>query len=201
MLEASPQLLSRGSAWLAHAFIDAVIDRFLPFMDLLQRRIDDAELQVMTAPASEGGPALPEIIALKRSIQALCRIAHHQRDILLQLSHADYSQIPKEARPYVRDVYDHFTRVAEDAELYKDVVTNVVDAHMNMQSNRMNDTVKRLTLISTMLLPLNVITSFYGMNFTSLPGLSSPWGALVVVGAMVAVTVLVWTYFRVRRWA
>ncbi len=198
-LDESPHLLAQGPAWLAHAFIDGIVDRFLPFMEALRARIDTAELRVIAASSDERD-LLPELIALKRSIQALCRIAHHQRDILRQLSKADYPQIPRAARPYFRDVYDHFMRVAEEAETYKDVVSGAVDAYLNVQSYKMNDTVKRLTLISTVMLPLNLIAGFYGMNFASLPGLGWRWGFLCVLGVMVAVTVGVWTYFKYRRW-
>lgn len=198
-LEQSPHLLQQGVAWLAHAFIDMVIDRFPPFMEALRARVDAAESRVMAAHADDQ-EVLPELFVLKRSIQALCRIAHHQRDILHQLSRAEYPQIPKAARPYFRDVYDHFTRVAEEAETYKDVISGTVDAYLNVQSYRMNDTVKRLTLISTVMLPLNLIAGFYGMNFASLPGLGWRWGFLAVLGVMVAVTLGVWSYFRYRKW-
>lgn len=198
-LEESPHLLQQGAAWLAHAFIDMVVDRFLPFMEALRARVDAAEVHVMTA-RSRGEDVLPDLLVLRRSIQALSRIAHHQRDILHQLSRTDYPQIPRAARPYFRDVYDHFMRVAEEVETYRDVVTGAVDAYLNVQSYRMNDTVKRLTLISTVMLPLNLIASFYGMNFASLPLLGWRWGFLVVLGLMATVTVGVWTYFRFRRW-
>ncbi len=198
-LEGSPHLLGDGVAWLAHAFIDGVIDRFLPFMEALRRRVDDVELAVMAA-SSDGMDLLPELVALKRSVQALCRIASHQRDILIQLSRTEYPQIPKATRPYFRDVYDHFSRVAEEAETYKDVITGAVDAYLSVQSNRMNDTVKRLTLISTVMLPLNFIASFYGMNFTSLPGLTWRWSFVFVLATMITVTSGIWTYFKYRRW-
>jgi magnesium transporter len=200
-LEASAHLLRKGAAWLAHAFMDAVIDRFPPFMDALRMRIDAAEARVMIASGAEEQDLLPELFALKRSVFALNRIAHHQRDILRQLSRADYRVIPKAARPYFRDVYDHFMRVAEEAEAYKDIATGAVDAYLNVQSYRMNDTVKRLTLISTVMLPLNLIAGFYGMNFATLPGLNWRWGFLCVLGVMVAVTLGIWSYFRLRRWA
>jgi magnesium transporter len=199
-LEESSHLLQQGAAWLAHAFIDMIIDRFLPFMEALRLRIEAAEARVMV-PGKNEEDLLPELFALKRSVLALHRIAHHQRDILRQLSRAEYPQIPKAARPYYRDVYDHFMRVAEEAETLKDVVTGAIDAYLNVQSYRMNDTVKRLTLISTVMLPLNLIAGFYGMNFASLPGLHWRWGFLSVLGVMITVTVGIWTYFKVRRWA
>lgn len=198
-LEASPHLLGQGPAWLAHAFIDAVVDRFVPFMEALKGRIDAAELRVISASTDEKD-LLPELVALKRSIQAVDRIAHHQRDILRQLSRSEYAPIPQAARLYFRDVYDHFMHVAEEAEISKDIVTGAIDAYVNVQSYRMNDTVKRLTLISTVMLPLNLIASFYGMNFTSLPGLGSRWGFLGVIALMISVTAGIWTYFKARRW-
>jgi magnesium transporter len=199
-LDRSPHLLAQGPAWLAHAFVDAIVDRFLPFMDALKCRIDAAELRV-TAAAPDQKDLLPELIALKRSVVSLGRITRHQQEILQQLSRSEYPQIPGEARPYFRDVYDHFTRVAEDAEDRRDVVVSAVDGYVNVQSYRMNDTMKRLTLMSTVMLPLNLIAGFYGMNFSSMPGTSWRWGFLCVVGVMITVTIAIWTYFKMRRWA
>ncbi len=199
-IEASPHLLAQGVAWVAHAFIDMIVDRFLPFMDTLKARIEDVETRVMTA-ASDESDLLPELVALKRSIQAVWRISHHQLDILRHLSRTEYPQIPRAARIYFRDVYDHFMHVAEEADTYKDITTSAVEAYLNVQSYRMNDTVKRLTLISTVMLPLNLIAGFYGMNFSSLPGIHWRWGSLFVIATMITVTAGIWTYFKHRRWA
>jgi magnesium transporter len=199
-LDAHPELLQQGPAWVAHAFIDMVIDRFLPFMEVVRARVDVAEVRAIADDANDARDLLPELLALKRSLQGLHRIAHHQRDILHQLSREHYPQIPPAALPYFRDVYDHFTRVAEDVESSRDVVVAAIDAYLNVQSLRMNDTMKRLTLISTMALPLNLIAGFFGMNFATLPGLSWRWGGLAVLGLMVSVSLGVWTYFKYRRW-
>ena len=199
-VEASPHLLQQGVAWVAHAFIDMVVDRFLPFLEKLKTRVDDVEMRVMSASSDESD-LLPELVVLKRSIQAVWRISHHQLEILQQLSRKEYPQIPRAARIYFRDVYDHFVHVAEEADTYKDIAASAVEAYLNVQSYRMNDTVKRLTLISTVMLPLNLIAGFYGMNFSSLPGLQWRWGFVCVLAIMVSVTAAIWTYFKYRRWA
>ena len=85
--------------------------------------------------------------------------------------------IPKDARPYFRDVFDHFSRVAENIETYRDVVQNAIDAHLSVQANRMNETMKRLTLISTVMLPLTFVASFYGMNFSTCRSSAGPTGS------------------------
>jgi len=200
-LQRNPKLLERGPAWLAHAFIDGLVDRYEPYMNALRQRIDAVEEHVLLrAGLADGKDLLPELFALRRVIQALCRTTDHQRQILRRLSRGDLAQIPDDCRLYFRDVYDHFTRVDEHAEDYKDAITSLVDAYLTVQSNRMNETVKRLTLMSTVLLPLNFIASFYGMNFKNMPELSWPWGRAFAVAEMFALALLVWGWFKTKKW-
>ncbi len=197
----NPALLQKGAAWLAHAFIDGVVDRYEPYMNTLRQRIDGVEEHVLLrAGLVEGKDLLPELFALRRLIQALRRSTHHQREILQRLSRDDIPQIPDDCRLYFRDVYDHFTRVDEHAEDYMDAVTSLVDAYLTVQSNRMNDTVKRLTLMSTVLLPLNFIASFYGMNFKGMPELSWSWGREFALAQMVLLALLIWGWFKRKKW-
>ena len=81
-----------------------------------------------------------------------------------------------------------------------DAVTSLVDAYLTVQSNRMNDTVKRLTLMSTVLLPLNFIASFYGMNFKSTPEFNWGWGRELAMAQMVVLALLIWTWFKRKKW-
>jgi magnesium transporter len=197
----NPALLEKGPAWLAHAFIDGIVDRYEPYMNTLRQRIDGVEEHVlMRAGLAEGRDLLPELFALRRVIQALRRSTHHQREILRRLSSNDVKQIPDDCRLYFRDIFDHFTRVDEHAEDYMDAVTSLVDAYLTVQSNRMNDTVKRLTLMSTVLLPLNFIASFYGMNFKGMPELYWPWGRTLAVAEMVALALVIWAWFKRKKW-
>ena len=200
-LRKNPQLLEKGPAWLAHSFIDGVVDRYEPYMNLLRQRIDAVEEHVLLrAGLAEGKDLLPELFALRRVIQALRRSTHHQREILHRLSSSEVRPIPGDCRLYFRDVYDHFTRVDEHAEDYMDAVTSLVDAYLTVQSNRMNDTVKRLTLMSTVLLPLNFIASFYGMNFKSTPEFNWGWGRELAMAQMVVLALLIWTWFKRKKW-
>jgi magnesium transporter len=201
LVEKHPALLERGPAWLAHAFIDGLVDRYEPHMNALHHRIDALEEHVLArSGAPDAKDILPELFALRRSIQSLCRTTGHQRQLVETLSRRPIAQIPEACRLYFRDVYDHLTRVDERADDYKDNVTSLVDAYLTVQSNRMNDTVKRLTLMSTVLLPLNFIASFYGMNFKHMPELSWPWGRELALAEMATLALLVWGWFKARRW-
>ena len=154
----------------------------------------------LTATRATGATSLPELFALKRSIQTLRRIAPSERDILHRLSRDELREIPRDARPYFRDVFDHFSRVAEQVETNRDVVDNAIDTYVGVQANRMNETVKRLTLLSTVMLPLTFVASFYGMNFRYMPELDWRYGELFAVALMIAVAVAVWSWFKFKRW-
>jgi magnesium transporter len=200
-LRDSPRLLTEGPIWLAHRMLDRVVDRFLPVIERIGQRLDEIETAVLdVALKSRERDLTPTLFHLKRSIQSLHRIAHRQQDVLARLAEGGSKLLPRATLPYFHDVSDHFIRVADLAQTYQDTVLNVLDAHLSVQSNVMNQAVRRLTVISTVLLPLNVIASIYGMNFSSMPLLAWPHGFAIVLGvmALLAMTTLAWA--RHRRW-
>jgi len=165
-LEHAPRMLGKGVAWMAHAVLDRVVDRYLPVVDQLDAEIDQLENDVIDqAGTPRGKHVLERILGFKRMLQMLRRTSLHQREILLKLSRGEYDEIPPEALPFYRDVYDHFLRVQDITEGYRDLVTSALDAYLSVQSNRMNEIMKALTLTSTVMLPLSFIAGVYGMNF------------------------------------
>jgi magnesium transporter len=105
------------------------------------------------------------IMQLKRGLSALRRIVGPQRDTLLALTRDEFQAIPPDMRPYLRDVYDRLARVSDLFDSFRDELATVLELHLTMASNRLNEVIKRLTVIATVGLPLTVITSYYGMNF------------------------------------
>ena len=127
----------------------------------------------------------------------------YQREILLRLSRGDFGEIPPEALPFYRDVYDHFLRINDIAEGYRDIVTSALDAFLSVQSNKMNEVMKTLTLMSTVMLPLTFIAGIYGMNFDpdasgwNMPELRWVHGYPFALGLMLAIGLgIVWWFHR-----
>lgn len=206
-LDHSTRMLSKGVAWLAHAVLDRVVDRYLPVVDQLDLEIDALENDVLDkAGTPHGKRVLGRILAFKRMLQALRRMSIHQREILLKLSRGEYEEIPQDALPYFRDVYDHFLRIQDITDGYRDLVTSALDAYLSVQSNRMNEIVKALTLMSTVMLPLSFIAGVYGMNFKherspyNMPELEWYFGYPFAVGLMAAVALLIIGWFRWKGW-
>lgn len=200
-LDHSPRLLQKGAAWLAHAILDRCVDRYLPIIDQLDDEIDELEHDVIEkAGTPRGRKVLTRILEFKRVLQTLRRMSIHQREILLRLSRGEYDEIPAEALPFYRDVYDHFLRVQDLTEGYRDLVTSSLDAYLSMQSNRMNEVMKTLTLMSTVMLPLTFIAGIYGMNFENMPELHWFWGYPFALCLMLGVAVGIMFWFRHKGW-
>jgi magnesium transporter len=200
-LDHSPRLLVKGVAWLAHALLDRVIDGYMPVIDQLDSEIEQLETDTLDKAGTRGGTdVLTRILAFKRRLQDLRRMGVYQREILLRLSRGEFDEIPSEALPFYRDVYDHFLRVNDIAEGYRDLVASALDAYLSVQSNRMNEIMKTLTLMSTVMMPLTFIVGLYGMNFKHMPELDWVWGYPGAIGVMAGVATGILLWFRRRGW-
>lgn len=200
-LRRQPRVLAKGPAWFAHAVLDRAVDLYLPVVDRIDGDIESLETEVLAAAGTRRGPTvLRRILRFKRVLQDLRRTSVHQREILLRLARGEFDEIPADAVPFYRDVYDHFLRFSDLVESYRDLVTSALEAYLSVQSNRMNEIMKTLTLISTVMLPVTFIAGVYGMNFKVIPELDWKYGYAYVLGLMAVVTVGILAWFRHRGW-
>jgi len=191
-------VLGEGSASLLHRLVDGLVDNYRPEVDALERRLDDLEKQVFSAPKKN---PLRDILGLKSDIASLRRVALPQRDAIGRLGRREFPQISEKLSYRFRDVYDHLVRVTDEAIFLQDRVTGLVDAYLSTQSNRLNQVMKVLTVIATIFMPLTVLTGMWGMN-VPLPALPGGAGAQfwwVVALMLVITTAMLWA-FRKRDW-
>jgi len=196
-LKRNPRLLERGPAFIAHGIMDRMTDHYLPVVEQFEEEIDDIQESIITAPTPQ---LLQRIFGMKRSLQRLRRISTHQRDLLQRLSRHEFSRIPEAALPFFRDVYDHFVRIADLAESYRELVTVSLEIYMSIMANRTNEVMKSLALLSTVMLPLNLLVGVYGMNFEWMPLLHTHNGFWIICIAMIALAALLTWTFKQRKW-
>ena len=187
---------------IAHALLDAAVDQYLPALDRLGDFIDQLEDRVIHRPS----PAtLREIFRFKRTLLDFRRVATGMREAvngLIRRYDAPPSasrQGDRELRIYYRDVYDHVVRVIDFIETYRDLLTGSLDIYLSAVANRTNEVMKILTIWGTIALPLLILTSFYGMN-VDLPFQKHPHVLGIIGLAMLASVVVVYFYFRRKRW-
>lgn len=196
-LEKNPALLGRTPDFLLHLLLDRLVDSYLPVLDLVEERIDAAEDAVLRRPLPG---TLDEVLTLKREVASLRRFSVLQREVLRALSSGEFPLIHPDLFMYYRDVYDHLVRISDLTESYRDLLTSVLEAHLTAISNRLNEVMKVLTIIATVMMPLTLITGVYGMNFKHMPLLDSPAGFWIVLGGMGALALAMLAAFRRAGW-
>jgi len=190
--------LGEGPAGLMHRIVDAMVDHYRPEVDALEERMDELEDRVFENPREN---PVREILMLKRDVSALRRVALPQRDAVGRLARREFAQIPDSMAYRFRDVYDHLVQLTDEAIFFQDRVTGLLDAYLSSQSNRLNQVMKVLTVMSTIFMPLTVLTGLYGMNVV-IPHLPGPPEAQFwwIMGMITVTVAAMLAAFRWKDW-
>ncbi|MCA8924545.1 MAG: magnesium/cobalt transporter CorA [Planctomycetes bacterium] len=200
-LDQDPKAIARGPAFLAHAILDQVIDRFRPFGDAYGKVLEQLEDRVLAKRgAVEGEESLEQILELTRALVRLRRLAIAQRHVLTRLAQAEFDEIPADSQPFFRDVSEHFVEFHDDVEVHLDEARALFEAFHSLSSYRMNEVMRLLTVISTIVLPLTFVTGVYGMNFPNMPEFSVPHSYELAWGIMISLSLVQVIWFRRRGW-
>jgi magnesium transporter len=191
------QIRRMGPDYLLYALVDALIDEFFPVLESYGERIEELEDEVIEQPDPE---TLNEIHRMKRELLMLRRVAFPEREVINALQRDDAHLIRPEIRVFLRDCYDHTIQVLDMVETYRDLAGGMLDVYLSSTSNRLNEVMKVLTIISTIFIPLNFIAGVYGMNFENMPELRSPYGYPLILGVMAMTAGGLVLYFRRKGW-
>lgn len=195
------RVLERGTDVLLYSILDHMVDHYEPILDYLQEALDDLEERALVKPRPE---VLTEISIKKRELLNLRRIVAPQREVVAQLTRGDVPFIREGTRVFMRDVQDHLIRIVEMVELYRDLVVGARDIYLSSISNRLNEIMKTLTMITVFAIPFTVITGFFGMNFENVPGfnhaLHSAWGFGLMMLFTAAVVAGIFYWFYRKGW-
>jgi len=196
-VEADDRLMKRGADFLAHALIDALVDNVSPAIDQMNEIAGDIEEEVILSPQQ---PALENILKLKRSTQRLHRVMAPQREILNRLGRRDFAIVSEEARIFFRDIYDHIMRIEDLNQTLRERMDNALSIYLSSVANRQNETMKLLSIVAAIFLPLTLIVGIYGMNFQNMPELNTSWGYFAVLSFIAIVILIVILQFWARGW-
>ncbi|XWK88633.1 MAG: magnesium/cobalt transporter CorA [Phormidium sp.] len=193
----------RKADYLAYALLDAIIDGYFPVLEAYGERVEELEDEVVGNPSRQ---TLQEIYKIRRELLALRRAIWPQRDALNTLIRDGSNLISPEVRIYLRDCYDHAVQVIDIVETYRELSSGLMDVYLSSISNKMNEIMKLLTVISTIFIPLTFIAGVYGMNFNTelspwnMPELNWYWGYPACWAVMIAVAAALVYFFWRRGW-
>ena len=192
------KILGEGPVALFHRIVDSMVDHYRPEVDALAQRLDELENEVFENPQPE---LVREILEEKRDVASLRRVILPQRDVIGRLARRDFVDISTEMSFRFRDVYDQLVRIADDALIFQDRISGILEAHLSSVNNRLNAVMKVLTVVSVIFMPGTLLAGLWGMN-VALPHMPGGDGAQFwwVLGTSLAVIVAMLAAFRHNRW-
>lgn len=185
------------SDYLAYSLLDLIIDNYFEVLERLGDMIDILEELFILNP-SQG--TLKTFHKMKREMLFLRKSVWPLREVISGLERYDSKLITESLRIYLRDIYDHITQIIDIIETFRDMLSEMLDIYLSGISNRINEVMKVLTIITTIFIPLSFIAGIYGMNFRHMPELDWYWGYPTILLFMAVIGVLMVLYFRKKKW-
>lgn len=198
-----------GADYLAYSLIDSIIDSYFEVLEKIGDEIEVLEDELLENPRPE---TLKELHHLKRQMVYIRKAVGPVRELINNLERSESELISENTSVYLRDAHDHTIRVIDTVETYRDLLSGMMDLYLSTVSNKMNEVMKTLTIITTIFVPLTFIVGVYGMNFAAkdpetgkalpmnMPELYSPHGYLIVWIIMIVIVVGLAIYFRRKKW-
>ena len=194
---------TQGADYLAYCLLDAIVDGFFPVLEYYGELIEDLEDEVILRPSRA---TLEKIYKIRRELLTIRRAIWPQRDAINALIRDGSNLISKEVQVYLRDCYDHTVQVMDMVETYRELATGLMDVYLSAVSNKMNEIMKLLTIVSAIFIPLTFIAGVYGMNFDrtksplNMPELDWYWGYPFCLALMFAIAGSLVFFFWKRGW-
>ncbi|HEU4429029.1 MAG TPA: magnesium/cobalt transporter CorA [Myxococcota bacterium] len=195
--EGVEEIRKLGVDYLAYALIDAIVDRYFPVVSELAEQLEDLEAEV----GERAHPSqLVRLQHVRRALAAIRRVGWPQREALGELSREPSAFVSDAVRVYLRDAEQHIRQIIELADSSRELAGLTTEIYLSQVSQRTNEVMKVLTLVSSIFIPLTFVVGVFGMNFEFMPWLHSPLGfsfVMLVMGAL-AIGMIFW--FRRRGW-
>src|SRR5512143_849567 len=186
-----------GADYLTYSLLDAVVDNYFVILEKFGDKIELLEAELIENPTQK---TVQRIYQLKREMIFLHNAVWPLREVVSTLGKHE-SQIIREATvPYFRDVYDHVIHVIDSVDIYREMISSMLDMYLSSVSNRLNEVMKVLTAISLIFMPLTFIVGLYGMNFKYMPELEWRYGYFLTLFVMLGIGVFMFFYFKRKKW-
>ena len=186
-----------GPDYLAYSLLDTIVDNYFLILEKLAEKVELLEEELVANPTTK---TLQQIQKFKNEMIFVRRAVWPLREVVSGLGRKESPLVKETTEIYLRDVYDHTVQVMETIEVYREMLSGMLDIYLSSVSNRLNSVMKVLTIIATIFMPLTFIAGIYGMNFKYMPELEWHWGYPAVWLVVVIVGVSMLIYFRKRKW-
>lgn len=196
--KAREEYLKKGTGHLLYEIINELFESCNPLIDEIGKEINSLEKEVFHT--NDSRDRLKDILILKKDIINFRRIIMPQRAIIAQLEHKNKKFLPENLDVYFDDIVDRIERTWNILENLQELTASLQETNESIISHNTSNIIKILTLFSVIMLPLTFVTGFYGMNLASLPFAANPYSAEIVTGIIIIVAIIMFAYFRYKKW-
>jgi magnesium transporter len=186
-----------GADFLAYSLLDTLIDGYFPIVESLGDTLEELEEWVVAGRIERNAGA---IHAIRRQLLGFHRILWQQRDAINSLLRGESRFVSPAIRVYLRDAYDHAVQILDLVEAFREMAVSLMEVHLSSISNRLNEVMRVLTVISTIFIPLTFLVGVYGMNFDYMPELRWRWAYPALWVSMIGLGAWMFSVFRRRGW-
>ncbi len=190
-------LRCKSADHLAYVLLDRIVDAYFPVIENLGDCIADLEEEVF---AGSGDGTLQELSEVRSTLLTVRRSIWPLRETVHTLIRDDAEFFQPEVRVFLRDVYDHCVNASEMVEAYRELGASLMNSYLSVVSNRMNEIMKVLTVMSTIFIPLTFLSGLYGMNFVWMPERDWKWSYPILIGVMLLISLALLAFFKRRGW-
>jgi magnesium transporter len=196
-LQAPQSPVERRSGAVVYTLLDALVDGYFPLIDMASDQAEELEDAIFESADSD---TIELIFDLKKQLLRMRQIVAPERDVVNVLLRRELPVFKSRDVAYLQDVYDHLVRLTDGLDTYRDLVSTALDSYLSIQSNKLNEIMKTLTIGSILLMASALIAGIYGMNFMFMPELGQKWGYPWALFLMVVVSGGLAFYFKRRDW-
>lgn len=186
-----------GADYLLYSLIDSIVDNYFDILEKAGTVIEDLEDSLLSNPAEK---IIGTIHTLKREMMLLRKSVWPLREVISRIERGECPALQEATLIYFKDIHDHIIQIVDTIELFRDMLSGMIDIYLSSVNNKMSQVMKLLTIITTIFIPLSFITGIYGMNFQYMPGLASTLGFYLTIAAMIAIALSMVAYFRIKKW-
>jgi magnesium transporter len=197
-VESEPELLALGPSYGLYAILDFIVDHYLPISSDFRDELNKLEQDIFAETYRRD--TIIKLYELKRELTQLRLAVAPLQDILSQLTRVHGDLVPKEVRPYLRDVLDHAMRVNESTDTMREMLTAAMSVNLSLVTIAQGEVVKKLAGWAALLAAPTLITSWYGMNFRHMPELQGRYSYYVLIAVVATVCTMLYRYLKKVRW-
>ncbi len=190
--------LTQGTILLASRILNTMASRYLDVMLEFESTLSEIEDDLQSALSDE---VLVELTSYRSRLRRLKRIFnYHEKSTLFLLKYFEKSKHETEVGYHLQDVFEKNERLSSLTQMYYELTGDLLDSMLSMASHKLNGTMRVLTVITAIFVPLSFIVGLYGMNFENMPELKTQYGYFFVVGFMVSLSAALISIFKIKKW-